>query len=71
MVASNLDQVRAVVDERGSTVVLEDTKELAEAVCTILKDESRCDPNGGYRWAETVEQTTRVLEELIERGDNL
>lgn len=67
VVVSDLDQVAPVVGDGGVTVPVGDVSEFAAGLETVLDGgvgDPRAQVEGQFDWAETVERTTAVLEEL-------
>jgi glycosyltransferase involved in cell wall biosynthesis len=67
VVVSDLEQVTPVVDDAGVAVPVEDVAGFVDGLETVLDGDvgdPRAQVEGQFDWADTVERTTRVLEEL-------
>jgi glycosyltransferase involved in cell wall biosynthesis len=70
VVASDLEQVAPVVERAGVAVPVGDVAGFAAGLGQVLEGDHG-DPRAvveeGFDWAETVERTTAILEELHSR----
>jgi glycosyltransferase involved in cell wall biosynthesis len=67
VVASDLEQVAPVVERAGDAVPVGDVAGFAAGLDEVLEadhGDPRAVAEEGFDWAETVERTTAVLEEL-------
>ena len=70
VVASDLEQVAPVVERAGVAVPVGDVEGFAAGLDGVLEGDHgdpRAVAKEGFDWAETVERTTAVLEELHSR----
>lgn len=70
VVSSHLDHTASIIQKGGETVPVGDIKEYAVALKRVLESRAELGEQGrqtvldGFRWQETVEQTTAVLTSL-------
>jgi glycosyltransferase involved in cell wall biosynthesis len=71
VVSSHLEHTASVVQQAGETVPVGDVAGYRAALERVLDDRQRLGDLGrdvavdGFRWRETVERTTKALQELL------